>query len=89
MSAAGELRVRVAVTDVWDTVRLTASSEWSVAELKSRALAAATGRRCEPSAYQVKYRGALVMDEQQSLGSLRAPHDAAFIVLPVHRRPVR
>lgn len=88
-TAAPTLRVRVSVTDVWDTVELTLTPESTVAELKVTALAKATGRAGDPADHVVKYRGALISDERQTLAGLGAPDRAPFIVLPARRQPVR
>lgn len=87
-AAVPGLRVRVWVTDVWDTVVLTLSPEATVADLKAAALEAATGRRVAPEQYVVKYRGALV-DDDRTLAGLGAREGAPFIVLPGRRQPVR
>lgn len=89
MTVSAEFVVRVWVTDVWDMVRLKVSPEWTVARLKQAALEQATGRRPDSSRYTVKYRGAPVLDDSQTLAELRAPDKAAFIVLPKKRQPVR
>lgn len=89
VSVAPALRVRVWVTDVWDTVELSLTSESTIAELKAAALARATGRSEDPARYVVKYRGAMVSDEGQTLGGLGVPDGAPFIVLPARRQPVR
>lgn len=81
--------VRVMVTDVWDQVALPVDTGTSVAQLKRRALEQALPRASvDPDAYVVKFRGAAVLDESVSLGSLGAPPNAPFIVLPRRRRPV-
>lgn len=84
-----QIRVRVFVTDVWDTVELALASDTNLKDLKTAALAQATGGKRDPAAYVVKYRGALVMDEDQTLSRLGAPDGAPFIVLPALRQPVR
>lgn len=84
-----ELRIRVSVPDVWDVVQLTAASDWSVAQLKISALAAATGRTPAPADYVVKFRGARVFDEAITLQALGVPDLGSLIVLPDRRRPVR
>ncbi len=89
MTVASALTVRVWVTDVWDVVALSATPEWTVARLKVDALAIATGRDVDASRYQVKFRGALVLDEATTLGALGVPDLAPFIVLPARRRPAR
>jgi hypothetical protein len=82
------INVRVWVTDVWDTVELWLPPDCTVAELKRQALLRATGREPCPGEYQVKFRGALVLDESQTLADLGAKAGAPFIVLPARRRPV-
>lgn len=90
MTAGTEMRIRVCVTDVWDTVPLAVAPEWTVGRIKAEALRQATGRaRLDPERYIVKYRGARVLDEQRTLAELGVPDGAAFIVLPASRQPVR
>lgn len=90
MTVQTALTVRVWVPAVWDTVELTVSPETTVADLKRQALTGATGRPLlDPSSYQVKFRGARVFDETQTLAALHAPDHAPFIVLPNRRQPVR
>jgi hypothetical protein len=43
----------------------------------------------DPDAYVVKLRGAEVFDEAATLGALGVPANAALIILPRRRRPVR
>lgn len=82
--------VRVMVTPVWDQVALPVEQGTRVDEIKRRALAEATGRVDLPLPdYVVKYRGAEVLDESQTLGALGAGANAPFIVLPARRQPVR
>ncbi len=83
------IRVRVSVTEVWDTVDLTLAPDSTVKDLKTAALAQATGRTRDPASYLVKYRGGLVVDEAQTLSELGVPDGAPFIVLPARRQPVR
>jgi hypothetical protein len=89
MTAAGGLTVRVWVTDVWDTVELAVSRDSTVGSLKETALAQATGARRDPARSVVKYHGARVADERQTLTQLGARDGAPFIVLPGQRQPVR
>lgn len=83
------MMVRVWVPEVWDIVSLDASPEWSVARLKVAALEQATGREPDSEVYEVKFRGARVLDESATLGALGAPDNASFIVLHAHRLPAR
>jgi hypothetical protein len=83
------IAVRVSVTDVWDTVELNLPPDSTIAALKAAALERATGRPQGPTGHVVKYRGALIADESQTLAGLGVPDRAPFIVLPVRRQPVR
>ncbi len=89
MTVAAGLRIRVWVPDVWDVVELSLTPDSTVAQLKAAALEQATGRRPDPAAYLVKYRGAAVSDEGRTLAQLRVADGAPFIVLRVRRQPVR
>lgn len=83
------VRLRVAVTDAWDTVTIEASPSLTMGELKRRALAEATGRTVPPEQYVLKYRGALVLDEHATVSDLALRSGAPLIVLPARRHPVR
>jgi len=89
MTVAAPIRVRVTVTDVWDTVTLEVPPDLTVRELKARALAEATGRMLDPAGYVVKHRGAAVLDEQVTVSALELADGAPLIVLPARRLPVR
>ena len=89
MTVAPAVRVRVSVTEVWDTVELSLTPVSTIAQLKAEALARATGRSEDPADYVVKYRGAQVSDELATLASLGVPDRAPFIVVPARRQPVR
>lgn len=89
MTLANGQRVRVWVTDVWDSIWLRVTPKWTVGRVKVEALRAATGREPDADEYSVKFRGAAVVDEQVTLGSLGAGDGAGLIVLPARRRPVR
>ena len=80
--------VRVWVTDAWDTVELVVPEDQTMREVKQRALRQATGRDLPPDEYQVKFRGALILDENRTLSALGIPDRAPLIVLPARRRPV-
>lgn len=82
--------MRVMVTDTWDHVELPVNADTRVAELKRRALDEALGGRpADSDDYVVKFRGAAVLDETVTLGTLGARANAPFIVLPRRRQPVR
>ena len=82
------LAVRVMVQDVWDEVRLDLPSATPLAEVKRRALEATRVRR-DPTAYVLKFRGAELQDESESLAQAGVVPNGALIVLPKRRRPVR
>jgi hypothetical protein len=89
VTVASALRVKVSVPDVWDVVEVTAAPDWSMRRLKRTALALATGRTLDSDLYLVKYRGALVIDESETLGTLNVVDRASLVVLPARRQPVR
>lgn len=92
MSAAvGErFPVRVMVTDAWDNVNVQVDGTTTVAQLKRDALRAALKQPLlDEREYVVKFRGAAVFDESQTMRALGAVANAPFIVLPARRRPVR
>jgi hypothetical protein len=82
------LALRVTVLDVWDEFRLSVPDATTVATLKARVLAEARVIR-DPDAYQVKFRGAAIVDESKTLVQLGIVPNAALIILSRRRRPVR
>lgn len=80
--------VRIMVQEMWDQVELELQPSASVAEVKERALALthAPGR---PEEFQVKFRGALVLDEKRSLAEAGVGPRSSLIVMSRRRRPVR
>lgn len=87
MTAA--VRLRITVADAWDTVTIDAEPSLTMAELKQQALTEATGRPVAPEQYVMKYRGALVLDERETVAGLALRSGAPLIVLPARRHPVR
>jgi len=82
--------VRVMVTDAWDSVHVQVDDATTVAQLKREALYAALKRPAlNLQEYIVKFRGAAVLDESQTLRAIGAVPNAPFIVLPARRQPVR
>jgi hypothetical protein len=80
--------VRVMVQDAWDQVTLELPPAAPVREAKQQALRLThTGGR--PDEFLVKFRGAEVLDESRSLSDAGVVANAALIVLPRRRRPVR
>lgn len=86
MTAA--VRLRITVADAWDTVTIDAAPSLTMAELKQQALTEATGRPVAPEQYVMKYRGALVLDERETVAGLALRSGAPLIVLPARRHPV-
>lgn len=82
------MKIRVWVPEVWDHVELLGTPDLTVAQLKASALAEATGGMRDSSAYVVKYRGALITDETQTLETLGVPDGAPMIILSARRQPV-
>jgi hypothetical protein len=83
------MTVRMWVPDVWDNASVLVVPEDSVAAVKARGLEQITGRSADTTKYQLKFRGALVTDESQTLAELGVPDGAPLIILSASRRPVR
>jgi hypothetical protein len=89
-TAAERYPVRVMVMDAWDHVQVQVDDTTTVAQLKREALRAALKRPpLDDQEYVVKFRGAAVLDESQTVRALGAVPNAPFIVLPSRRHPVR
>lgn len=82
------LPVRVMVQDAWDEVTFDLPPTTSLADIKHRALQA-TQVHADPNGYLIKFRGAELRDESRSLAEAGLVPNAAIIVLPRRRRPVR
>ena len=89
MTTRTTLRVRVWVEDIWDTIALAVSPDWTIARLKTVALTEAHCSRGSLAPYEVKFRGARVLNENVTLDELNVPDDAVFSVLSSRRHPVR
>lgn len=82
------MMVRVSVLDAWDEVALDLAEDTTVAQLKAEALRRARVMK-DPAGYEVKFRGAELIDEGQTLAQAGVVPNAALIVLPRRRQPVR
>lgn len=82
------IQVRVTVQDAWDEVPLELAPSTSLTEVKRQALAATRVTR-DPAGYVIKFRGAELLEESRSLADAGVVPNAALIVLPRRRRPVR
>lgn len=88
MSPAKAADLRVRVSDAWSDVELPWTPDLRIGELKLRALVA-TQRAGDPAEYEVKFRGAAVLDEGSTIGELKVPAGSALIVQQRRRVPVR
>ena len=84
-----QVTVRVWNTEVWDAVDVVVTPGSTFGDVKVACLTQALGRPADPAEYDLKYRGALVLDEAQTLAALDVPDGAPMVVLPARRRPVR
>ena len=82
------MRLRVMVPPVWDETALSLPCSATVAELKTAALDRFR-LGAHPDAFEVKFRGASLLDESRSLADHGIVQNANLIVLPRRRRPVR
>ncbi len=82
------LPLRVMVEDVWDEVTIDAPSSMPVGDLKAIALRRA-GVPGDAAEYLMKYLGAELQDEDRSLADAGIVPNAALVVLPRRRRPLR
>jgi hypothetical protein len=82
------LPVRVMVQDAWDEVNLDLPATTPLGEVKRLALERTRVSR-SPETYLLKYRGAELQDESQTLAAAGIVPNASMIVLPRRRRPVR
>lgn len=80
--------LRVMLTDVWDEFHLDLSPETPLSQVKQRVLDLGN-LPADPAKYMIKYRGAQLVDEASSLADLGVVRNAALIMLPRRRQPVR
>jgi len=89
-AVAATFPIRVMVMDAWDQVPLQVNAEMTVADVKRDALTRALVIPADPiESYEVKFLGALVLDERTTLRNLGVGPNGALIVLPSKRRPAR
>jgi len=81
--------LKVTLADTWRPLHLTVAPEETVAQVKARTLAAESVDVARAAEYEVKYGGAVVRDESQTLAAARVPDGAALVVLARRRRAVR
>ena len=80
--------VRVRVHDSWEEVELALDPATSLADLKREALRRAR-RTGDAAGYELKYRGAAILDEETSLTGAGVVPNAELIVLARRRQAVR
>lgn len=80
--------LRVTVLDAWDEITLPFEPGQRVDAVKRAALEAARVPG-DPAGFTVKYLGAELRDEQQTVAEAGLPDGAALIVLRRRRRAVR
>ena len=82
------LAVRVRVQDSWEEVELELDPKTPLAEVKREALRRSR-RTGDPAGYELKFRGAAILDEGKSLEGAGVVRNAELIVLPRRRQAVR
>lgn len=80
--------LRVMVHEMWDEIAIPYDAELTVRDVKERALRQARVDD-EPAAFEVKHRGARLLDESAPLAAAGVTAGAALIVLRTRRRAVR
>ena len=88
MSAAKAADLRVRVSEAWSDVDLPWNADLRIGELKVRALAGSQSAG-DPTAFEVKFRGAAILDESRTVGELKIPAGAGLIVQARRRQAVR
>jgi hypothetical protein len=82
------LPVRVMVLDIWDGFGLDVPGDLPISELKARALAQARISR-DPRQYMVKFRGAEVKENGETVASAGLVPNSELIVLRRRRWPAK
>ncbi len=88
-AGAPAMTLRVEMPEVWDTVRIVASPDQTVAEVKRAALDALNPNGEPADAFVMKLRGFEVLDENATLASVGAVDGSIFLLTYRRRRPVR
>ncbi len=83
------MKIRITVSEKWDTAELDVSGDAACSDVKAKALAQIVGENASVDDYVVKFRGATVFNEGATLEALGVPDGGALIVLPSRRQPVR
>lgn len=88
-SAAQGVTIRVEMPEVWDVVRIVASSREPVLTIKVRALEALFPEAELHSDFVLKFRGWDILDEAAPLSELGIGNGAILLLTHRRRRPVR
>lgn len=88
-AAAGAIRVRVEMPDVWDTVLIEAAPTATIEQVKLAALEALWPDAQFADDFVIKLRGFEVFDERRSLADAGARNGTIFLLTFRRRRPVR
>lgn len=83
------ITIRVQLSEAWDAVRVSVSSNESVSNVKARALDALDPSALPLEGYIITYRGFEVLDEAVSLATAGIVNGATLLIANRHRRPVR
>lgn len=83
------ITIRVEMPEVWDTVRIVASSSEPVASIKRAALDALFPSEAHADEFVIKLRGWEVLDEGASLTDAGAADGSIFLLTHRRRRPVK
>lgn len=88
-SVQDPLRLRVQVSDLWDTVRVNADANESVSSVKRGALAEFyPDGGVDPAELVVRLHGFEILDESKSLSEAGVRDGSILLLVPRRRRPV-
>lgn len=88
-SSDSAITIRVEMPEVWDTVRIVASSTEPVAAIKRAALDALSPSEAHADEFVIKLHGWEVLDEGASLADAGAADGSIFLLTHRRRRPVK
>lgn len=83
------LSLRVQIPELWETLRVVAPADTSVATLKERVLEVLMPAAEYPEDFVMKLAGWEVLDENASLAGAGAKDGSTFVLMGRRRRPVR
>jgi hypothetical protein len=84
----GTITVRVEASDIWETVRVVASPETAVAELKQRVVAELFPER-QHRDFVLKLRGWEMLNDRETLAAAGVGEGSIVLLAYRRRRPVR